>query len=198
MRPRNVFVSVPDGFQALYENAILPLNAGRLRTVSFFDHRSSGPFSLSIRRQIAHSNLLIGVMSGNNPNVMYEIGIAVGNNKPVILVTDSIKDIPSMLAHLNVRHYDASMPDWKKLYDQLREDCESAFFGHYSSLRRRTHNEILIRQRNERESTQQHPMESSRADQDPIEHAITLYEKGKYRDVIGRPGTGNRQRHRSR
>ena len=48
MRPLNVFVSIPQGYRALLDNAIKPLEGGRLQIVSFFEHKSHGPFLHSI------------------------------------------------------------------------------------------------------------------------------------------------------
>jgi hypothetical protein len=47
-----------------------------------------------IAEQIAKSRLVIANISGRNPNVFYELGIAHALGKPVIIVSESLSDIP--------------------------------------------------------------------------------------------------------
>lgn len=47
-----------------------------------------------IAEQIAKSRLVIANISGRNPNVFYELGMAHALGKPVIIVSESLSDIP--------------------------------------------------------------------------------------------------------
>jgi hypothetical protein len=49
--------------------------------------------------QIDKADVVVGEMTGRNPNVFYEIGYAHGLHKPVILVTSNASDIPFDLMH---------------------------------------------------------------------------------------------------
>jgi hypothetical protein len=182
MRPLNVFVSIPNGYRALLENAIKPLEGGRLHVVSFFERGSSGPFATSIRNHIALSNAVIAILTGGNENVLYEVGLALGNNRPVIVVTTDAIALPSMIRHLNAVIYDSSVPDWRRLHAELAERCQAILHCHYGPLRSRTHNEILVRQRSERVKTVAEF--GAGTSDDPIELAINSYEEGNYDAVI--------------
>jgi len=52
-----------------------------------------------IYNQIAKADVLIGDMSGRNPNVFYEVGYAHALGKRVILITQNADDIPFDLKH---------------------------------------------------------------------------------------------------
>ncbi len=67
--------------------------------------------------QIRSSDLMIGEMTGRNPNVFYEVGYAHGLGKPVILVTKVSDDIPFDLKHYPHIVYGDSISDLK---EQLR------------------------------------------------------------------------------
>ncbi|MBW3140931.1 nucleoside 2-deoxyribosyltransferase [Ferrimonas balearica] len=47
-----------------------------------------------IAEQISKARLVIANISGRNPNVFYELGIAHALGKPVIIVSESLSDIP--------------------------------------------------------------------------------------------------------
>jgi hypothetical protein len=69
------------------------------------------------------AKLLIADVSGKNPNVFYELGLAHALAKPVILVAESIEDIPFDLRALRVIIYDKNAPDWGSL---LKEKIKQA------------------------------------------------------------------------
>ena len=50
---------------------------------------------------IDRCNLVIGVVSGSNPNVMYELGYAERLGRPTILLTDEPSNIPADIRHIN-------------------------------------------------------------------------------------------------
>jgi hypothetical protein len=110
MRKFLIFVSIPSGepFKRLYEAAIKPLSRGNLEVLCFFDDREPGAFENTIRFNVAYSNIVISVLTGNNPNVLFETGLALGYGKPVILLTERIKELSSMVAHLEATEYGPS------------------------------------------------------------------------------------------
>jgi hypothetical protein len=59
-----------------------------------------------IVNSIVSSDLIIAELTGANPNVFYELGIAHGLNKPTILVTQAIEDIPFDLRPYRILLYD--------------------------------------------------------------------------------------------
>lgn len=58
------------------------------------------------------AKLLLADLTDRNPNVFYELGLAHALAKPVILVTDSIDEVPFDLRALRVIEYDKNDPTW--------------------------------------------------------------------------------------
>jgi hypothetical protein len=61
---------------------------------------------------IRDAKLLIAELTGRNPNVFYELGLAHAISKPVILLSESIEDVPFDLRSIRVLLYDKNHPDW--------------------------------------------------------------------------------------
>ena len=40
------------------------------------------------------SLVVLGDVTGKNPNVFYELGLAHASGKPVVIVTNSLEDVP--------------------------------------------------------------------------------------------------------
>lgn len=70
---------------------------------------SHAPTSIDreLQARLTTADIVIADVSGSTPNVMWEVGFAMALNKPVILITQSVKESPFDLR--NVRHieYDA-------------------------------------------------------------------------------------------
>jgi hypothetical protein len=106
----DIFVSFPfDGrseslFKIVHDSAVRRnLNAVRI------DQSSPITFNIadSIHRKIRESSLIIADLTGNNPNVLNEIGIAQAFGKPLLLVTQGDpKKAPFNVRHLEIRQYD--------------------------------------------------------------------------------------------
>jgi hypothetical protein len=58
------------------------------------------------------AKLILADLTGKNPNVFYELGLAHALAKPAILITESINDVPFDLRSLRVIVYDKNQPDW--------------------------------------------------------------------------------------
>lgn len=72
------------------------------------DHRIlTVPLLEKIREQIVEAKVLIADITGRNPNVFYELGLAHAFEKPVILLTqDQADDVPTDIRHLEFIRYD--------------------------------------------------------------------------------------------
>lgn len=72
------------------------------------DHRIlTVPLLEKIRQQISEAKVLIADVTGRNPNVFYELGLAHALEKPVILLTqDQAEDVPTDIRHLEFIRYD--------------------------------------------------------------------------------------------
>lgn len=76
------------------------------------------------------SKLVLADLSGKNPNVFYELGLAHALAKPAILITESIEDVPFDLRALRVLEYDKNLPRWgevlqEKITISIREVIKS-------------------------------------------------------------------------
>lgn len=58
------------------------------------------------------ARLVIAELSGRNPNVMYEVGLAHALGKSIILLTRNEDDVPFDLKALRYVYYDTNNPDW--------------------------------------------------------------------------------------
>lgn len=85
-----------------------------------------------VYRQIDAADLIIADMSGQNPNVFYEVGYAHAKDKLCILLTRDASDIPFDLKHRRHIIYGNSI---RSLREQLMKDLSWAQ-GHIDSARR--------------------------------------------------------------
>lgn len=69
------------------------------------------------------AKLLLADLTGKNPNVFYELGLAHALAKPAILIAESMDEIPFDLRALRIIVYDKNAPDWGKL---LRQKVEAS------------------------------------------------------------------------
>lgn len=117
------FVLMPfsDPFNKYYEVIIAPAIEGcgirSERADSLF-----GPANIvyDIWDGIKRAKILIAELTGRNPNVMYELGLAHAIEKPVILLTQDIADVPFDLRSLRCIVYNTKEPEWaNKLRDEI-------------------------------------------------------------------------------
>jgi hypothetical protein len=69
------------------------------------------------------SKFVLADLTGKNPNVFYELGLAHSLAKPAILVTQNLEDVPFDLRNLRVIVYDRNSPNWG---DILKENIQLA------------------------------------------------------------------------
>lgn len=65
----------------------------------------------SIESAIQAASLLIADVTNANPNVMYEIGFARAQNKPLLLIASNSRSVPFDLARVRVVIYDLANPN---------------------------------------------------------------------------------------
>lgn len=75
---------------------------------------------------IRSARILIAELTGRNPNVFYELGLAHAISKPVVLIAQGIEDVPFDLRGIRVLLYDKDNPEWgeelkTKLIRAIRE-----------------------------------------------------------------------------
>jgi len=92
--------------EAVYD--IISSAAARAGVTAFRSDSMSGDGAIrqNIVNAIQESPLLIADVTEANPNVMYEVGFAQAQNKPLILISSNSRSIPFDLASVRVLIYD--------------------------------------------------------------------------------------------
>lgn len=77
-------------------------------------------------KHLREARLVVAELSGQNSNVMYEVGLAHAIGKPIILITRSEQDVPFNLRGLRFIYYDTNNPEWgQTLKDDLKKKISS-------------------------------------------------------------------------
>lgn len=104
-----VFVAMPfkDEFKDIYETGILlAINELGMKCVRVDEQVFTGPIVDKINDNILKANVIVAEITEYNPNVFYELGLAHGYNKKVIMLTLDISSIPFDLRHLRIVKYE--------------------------------------------------------------------------------------------
>jgi 8-oxo-dGTP pyrophosphatase MutT (NUDIX family) len=116
MNKKTAFVIMPfkkpyDGyFSQIYKLALSDAGFDATRGDDLFAPR---PIMDDIRAKIVAADILLCEMSGRNPNVFYELGLAHAIGKPAILLSSAKKDIPFDLQHVRTIVYDTKAAGWE-------------------------------------------------------------------------------------
>ncbi len=81
--------------------------------------------------QINQAGLIIADVTGRNPNVMYELGIAHAISKPCIHMTQNMNDVPFDFTHLRHYEYEDNTDGFRKFSDELRDVVKIKYKEHY-------------------------------------------------------------------
>lgn len=75
-----------------------------------------------VTRSISEAELIIADLTGKNPNVMYELGLAHAAKKPVIMLIQNEEDVPFDIMHIRYLKYDhRDLSDLRiKLFDRIK------------------------------------------------------------------------------
>jgi hypothetical protein len=69
----------------------------------------------------------VAELTGRNPNVLYELGLAHALHKPVVLISSNEADVPFDVRHVRVIYYELTDPFWgEKLIAKVAENIVSA------------------------------------------------------------------------
>lgn len=103
------FVMMPfsPGMNLIYRELIKPVaEQFGLSAIRADEIHSSGAVTEQIRVAIQQSRLCIADITGANPNVIYEVGIAHTLGKPTVLLADDNSDIPFDVRNFRLLGYD--------------------------------------------------------------------------------------------
>jgi hypothetical protein len=100
-------------FQVHYEQVIRPaVEKLGIKCVRGDEIYSKPHIMGDIWKSIREARLVIAELTGRNPNVFYEVGLAHALGKPIILLTRNEDDVPFDLKALRYRFYDINDPFW--------------------------------------------------------------------------------------
>ena len=120
------FVIMPfqDPFNYYYDEIIKPAGqkAGFM-TQRADDIMGPGAFMQDVANGMKDATVIIAELTGRNPNVFYELGLAHAWGKPVIMLTQRREDVPSDLLALKWIFYSTVLPTWA---EKLANDIISA------------------------------------------------------------------------
>lgn len=107
---RLVFVLAPfaEPFSTIFRDHIKPTveQDGTFTCIRADDIYGTRPVIEDIWKSINEARIVIAELTGKNPNVFYEVGVAHTVGKEVILVTQSMDDVPFDLRHLRCIVYE--------------------------------------------------------------------------------------------
>lgn len=96
------------------------------RADSFLDQKN---ILHDIVNSIETADLIIAELTNQNPNVLYELGLCHGLNKPTVLIAQSIDDVPFDLRAYRILIYSTHFDEIINLTEKLTEIC----LGHKSN-----------------------------------------------------------------
>ena len=123
--PENCFVICPfhdpfnEYYLEFYQPAIRDSGLQPLRADEVF---SPGIFMRDIVIGIFQSSVILAELTGRNPNVFYELGLAHAYRKPVVMITQDRDAVPSDLQGLRWIPYQTSSVYWARdLHKSIKE-----------------------------------------------------------------------------
>jgi hypothetical protein len=100
-------------FETEYERVIkTAVEASGLECIRADDLYTKPRIVDDIWRAIRSAHVVLAELTGRNPNVLYEVGLAHAVGKPVIIITRSEDDVPFDLKALRYLYYDTNDPLW--------------------------------------------------------------------------------------
>ncbi|WP_299114239.1 response regulator transcription factor [uncultured Winogradskyella sp.] len=118
MKEKICFVIMPFGgwFDNYYSDIYIPAIADSdLKPVRADNLYTPGSIINDIWRFTQEAEIILADLTGKNPNVFYELGLAHAIAKPAILITQSMEDVPFDLRGLRIIVYDKNVHNWGEL-----------------------------------------------------------------------------------
>ena len=112
-------------YELIYEPAIKKTGLTPIRADT--DIFGTGKIIEQIWAGLQRAKVLVAELTGRNPNVLYELGLAHALHKPVVLISSNEADVPFDVRHVRVIYYDVNDPFWgDKLIAKVSENVASA------------------------------------------------------------------------
>jgi len=130
LKKLNAFVLMPfaEEFKDVYKHLIFEeLERAGYIVIRADDIKSQNNIMSDVVKGIITSDLIIADLTGSNPNVYYELGIAHALDKKVILITQAINELPFDLRSYRVVGYGLNFVKMAKAKKELFEFATEAF-----------------------------------------------------------------------
>jgi len=130
IRLNHVFFACPfsEPFDTIYRDHIVTgIDAAGWTVERADDVYTEGPVMEHVWQRINESSFVIADLTGRNPNVMYEVGIAHTVGRPVMLITQTVEDIPFDLRHLRYVVYENSFAGYATLVESMKAPLRRLF-----------------------------------------------------------------------
>ena len=98
-------------YASIYEPAIK--KAGLTPVRADTDIFGTGKIIDQIWAGLNRAKVLVAELTGRNPNVLYELGLAHALHKPVVLISSNEADVPFDVRHVRVIYYELTDPFWE-------------------------------------------------------------------------------------
>ena len=106
---KNCFVVMPfrQDLDEVYQLAIKPaiIDSGLVPWRADEMIEKGSPIVSQSLNAIESTDLILADLTGHNPNVFFELGVAKALGKPVVLISQDIEDVPFDLLHLRILKY---------------------------------------------------------------------------------------------
>jgi len=122
------FILMPFGepFDNIYREIIKPtITESGLKPIRADELYSPGSIMEQIRSAIQQSRACIADLTGRNPNVLYELGIAQTLGKPTVMLSQDIQDVPFDLKQYRIISYSKDALSLKRLRNDLQNSISS-------------------------------------------------------------------------
>ncbi|MBA2858653.1 hypothetical protein HNP93_001354 [Methanococcus maripaludis] len=124
-----IFILSPfsEPFNKICKDYIKPIveSFENMRGIRADDIYNNEPIIEDIWKSINESRIIIAELTGRNPNVFYELGIAHALGKEVILLTQNENDVPFDIKHIKYIIYENSVEGVKKLENDLKQTIKT-------------------------------------------------------------------------
>lgn len=130
--PQLCFVLMPfaSSFQPIYDDHIRPVvESAGLKCQRVDEVAGTNSITWDIWERVNRARLLIAELTGQNPNVFYELGLAHAISKDVILVTQSMDHVPFDLRTLRCVVYEYNPRSVRVFETKLRATIDAVMRG---------------------------------------------------------------------
>lgn len=138
------------------------------------DSTAPGSISKDIIQKIVDDDLVIVNLTGQNPNVMYELALRHASNKPVVILirSDEIQNIPFDIKDERVIPYDNQLFGLDSIKKTFGDHIDTALAGEFSSPVQEATKKVILQQTTDESISIQEAFEGIQERLDKLEHKI--------------------------